>query len=131
MRGSCGHPALWGIAVDQPAPVETYARGAGDATGATGTDGAPEDDSCCLRPAYPNVPAGQPGGGRVGLLLLSQELKAPGSTFENPTNHFDLLRSLEDAFGLDPLGYAARKEVTGLPLETVLKAAGPSGRGNG
>ncbi|MDQ3629955.1 MAG: hypothetical protein M3417_01505, partial [Actinomycetota bacterium] len=92
------------------------------ATGSTGADGAEASGSCCLAPAYPNVPAGQPGGGRVGLLLLSQDLKAPGSTVEGPTNHFDLLRSLEDGFGLAPLGYAARKEVTGLPLERVLEA---------
>ncbi|CAA9506858.1 MAG: hypothetical protein AVDCRST_MAG53-2482 [uncultured Solirubrobacteraceae bacterium] len=51
--------------------------------------------------------------------------RGAGLTFENPTNHFDLLRSLEDAFGLDPLGYAARTEVTGLPLETVLKSGRP------
>ncbi len=96
----------------------TGATGATGSTGATGAIGA--TDRCCLTPKYPNVPAGQPGGGRVGLLLLSQDLKAPGSTVEEPTNHFDLLRSLEDGFGLTPLGYAARKEVTGLPLATVL-----------
>jgi len=106
------------------APAATGATASTSATDATGAGpGGAESDSCCLVPSYPNVPAGQPGGGRVGLLLLSQDLKAPGSTVEDPTNHFDLLRSLEDGFGLTPLGYAARKEVTGLPLTTVLKPA--------
>ena len=117
------------ITTDQaPAPagaatgVATSAAAATGTTGPTGAGGA-ESDSCCLVPAYPNVPAGQAGGGRVGLLLLSQDLKAPGSTVEDPTNHFDLLRSLEDGFGLDPLGYAARKEVTGLPLRKLLDSS--------
>ena len=104
-------------------PGGAPATGATGASGATGAQGA-ESQSCCLLPAYPNVPAGQPGGGRVGLLLLSEDLKAPGSTVQDPTNHFDLLRSLEDAFALTPLGYAARKEVTGLPLDAVLEAPG-------
>ena len=105
------------ITTDQ-APEASPAPASGT-TGATGATRA--TDGCCLQPAYPNVPSGQPGGGRVGLLLLSQDLKAPGSTLEDPTNHFDLLRTLADGFGLAPLGYAARAEVTGLPLAAALE----------
>ena len=99
----------------------TGTTGATGATGTTGPSGAGGSDSCCLPPVYPNVPAGQPGGGRVGLLLLSQDLAEPGTTVEDATNHFDLLRSLQDGFDLARLGYAAREEVTGLGLDRLLE----------
>jgi phosphatidylinositol-3-phosphatase len=47
------------------------------------------------------------GGDRIGALLLSPFVK-PGSTSENAYNHYSLLRSLEDIFGIEEhLGYAA------------------------
>ncbi len=45
------------------------------------------------------------GGGRVGALLLSPYVQA-GGTIGAPYDQFALLRSIEDLFGLDPLGYA-------------------------
>ena len=46
------------------------------------------------------------GGGQVGLLLISQYVK-PGSTDTlDYFNHFSLLGSIEDLFGLKHLGYA-------------------------
>lgn len=92
------------ITTDQAPVPEAGTTGATGATGfggtgATGAQGA-ASDRCCLSPTFPNVPAGQPGGGRVGLLLLSEDLETPGSTVEDPTNHFDLLRSLQDGFAL-------------------------------
>ena len=47
------------------------------------------------------------GGGRVGLLLLSPFVQAGSSDLVDSYNHFSLLRSVEDLFGLDHLGYAA------------------------
>jgi len=47
-----------------------------------------------------------PGGGRVGMLALSPFIK-PGSTTATPYNHFSMLRSVEDIFGLPHLGEAA------------------------
>jgi phosphatidylinositol-3-phosphatase len=53
------------------------------------------------------TPGSPPGGGRVGLLLLSSFVK-PGTVNTTETyNHFSLLRSIEDLFSLDHLGYAA------------------------
>jgi hypothetical protein len=51
---------------------------------------------------------GEPiGGGKVGLLLISSFVK-PGSVDRfGSYNHFSLLRSIEDLFGLEHLGYAA------------------------
>jgi phosphatidylinositol-3-phosphatase len=83
-----------------------------------------DSSSCCGVPQYPNLPAppssptSDPvkptgGGGRVGLLLISPYVK-PGSVYEkNYYNHFSLLHSIEELFGLQPLGYAANPALTG------------------
>jgi hypothetical protein len=76
-------------------------------------------DACCATPEYPNLPApaASPagtgpvketgGGGRVGMLLLSPFVE-PGSVNETGYyNHFSLLLSVEELFGLPPIGYAA------------------------
>ena len=47
------------------------------------------------------------GGGRVGLLLLSPYVKAGSVDELGYYNHFSLLRSIEELFGLKRLGYAA------------------------
>lgn len=78
-----------------------------------------DPSACCGTPAYPNLPpAPAPtasngpvkpsgGGGRVGLLLISPFVK-PGSVNETGYyDHFSLLLSIEELFGLKPLGYAA------------------------
>jgi hypothetical protein len=46
------------------------------------------------------------GGGRVGAVLVSRWIKA-GSFNDTPYNHYALLGSVEDLFGLSHLGYAA------------------------
>ena len=46
-----------------------------------------------------------PGGGRIGALLLSARVKA-GTTNDTPYNHYSLLCSIEDMFGLAHLGRA-------------------------
>ena len=43
-------------------------------------------------------------------MLLSPYIK-PGSVNPTPYNHYSLLRTIEDIFGLGHLGYAARDEV--------------------
>ena len=55
---------------------------------------------------FPGV-TGQ-GGGRIGAVLLSPFIK-PGTVSAMPYNHYSLLRSVEDIFGLPYLGYAAAK----------------------
>ncbi len=70
-----------------------------------GTDSA----ACCGEPPGPNVTmqgATGPGGGRTGAVLLSPFIK-PGTAIAEPVNHYGLLRSVEDIFGLPYLGYAA------------------------
>jgi hypothetical protein len=67
--------------------------------------------SCCNQPAGPNVlmpGVNGPGGGRTGAVLLSPFI-APGTLSHVPYNHYSLLRSVEDIFGLDHLGYAGQR----------------------
>jgi hypothetical protein len=79
-----------------------------------------DSSSCCGQPQFPNVPASGPagathkGGGQVGALLLSPYVK-PGGTSQEPFNHFSLLRTIEDFFGLAHLGYAGLASVSSLP----------------
>jgi hypothetical protein len=47
------------------------------------------------------------GGGRVGAVLVSPFVK-PGSVNDTPYNHYSMLRSIEDSFGLAHLGYAGQ-----------------------
>jgi hypothetical protein len=65
---------------------------------------------CCDQPTGPNTPmpgiAG-PGGGRTGTVVLSP-FTVPGSVNDTQYNHYSLLRSVEDLFGLGHLGYAGR-----------------------
>ncbi|HEU4737468.1 MAG TPA: alkaline phosphatase family protein [Solirubrobacterales bacterium] len=95
---------------------------------------APDASSCCIAPAYPNLPppsAAPPatgpvkptgGGGRVGLLLISPFVE-PGTTSETYFNHFSLLATIEELFSLERLGYAAEPAITGFD-ESIFNAAG-------
>jgi hypothetical protein len=89
------------------------------------TGPAPDASSCCIAPTYPNLPleaapeappgAVKPtgGGGRVGLLLISSFV-SPGTVGESSYfNHYSLLRSIDELFELEPLGYASEPALTG------------------
>ena len=81
-----------------------------------------DSSSCCGQPRFPNLPGASgadllvKGGGEVGALLLSPYVK-PATTSQEQYNHFSLLRTVEDLFGLKHLGYA------GLP---AVSSFGPS-----
>jgi hypothetical protein len=79
-----------------------------------------DSSSCCGQPQFPNLagsttPSGLSprGGGAVGALLLSPFVKG-GGTSQEPYDHFSLLRTIEDLFGLKHLGYAALPGVKSL-----------------
>ena len=66
--------------------------------------------ACCDEQPGPNskAPGIQgPGGGRIGAVLISPFI-TPGTVSKIPYNHYSMLRSVEDLFGLDHLGYAGR-----------------------
>jgi hypothetical protein len=79
-----------------------------------------DSSSCCGQPQFPNLPAAAPaagphkGGGQVGALLLSPFVKG-ATTSQEPFNHFSLLRTIEDFFGLSHLGYAGLAGVSSMP----------------
>jgi hypothetical protein len=88
--------------------------------------GGPNADAstCCGTPEYPNLSPQSPqpaatgpvkpsgGGGHVGLLLISPFV-TPGTVNESGYyNHFALLRSIEELFGLPSIGYAANPVLT-------------------
>jgi phosphatidylinositol-3-phosphatase len=64
--------------------------------------------SCCGEIPGPGTPlpgGTGPGGGRVGAVLLSPCI-TPGTVVRTPYNHYTLLGSIENIFGLNHLGYA-------------------------
>lgn len=74
-----------------------------------GTDGT----ACCGELGLPGGPQpGQfgPGGGRIGAVLISPFI-APGTVSNAAYNHYSLLRSMEDIYGLPHLGYAAAPQL--------------------
>ena len=58
----------------------------------------------------------QGGGGRIDGLVLGPTVR-PGSRFSRPTNHYGLLRTIEDAWNLPRLGYSR----TGTPIGGIWK----------
>jgi hypothetical protein len=70
--------------------------------------------SCCGQVPGPNARVaadGLFGGGRIGAVLLSRFI-TPGTVSDVPYNHYSLLRSIEDIFGVGHLGYAQQRTVT-------------------
>ncbi|WP_174839783.1 alkaline phosphatase family protein [Solimonas terrae] len=53
-----------------------------------------------------------PGGGRVGAVLISPFIK-PGTVSTQAYNHYSLLRSIADIFGVAYLGHAADGDTSG------------------
>ena len=71
-----------------------------------------DSSACCNELQSPNTLTNGaqhpgPGGGRVGAVLVSPCIKA-GTVVKAAYNHYSLLRSIEDNFGLPHLGYAGQ-----------------------
>jgi hypothetical protein len=98
------------------------------------TDEAPssgefaDSSACCGQPSYPNYTAPEldHGGGGVGALLISPFIKG-GTTSQDPYNHFSLLRTVEDVFGLGHLGYAGLPAVKSFSTALLNAPAGKGG----
>ena len=82
-----------------------------DESEGNGPEGA---TACCgeMPLAGARRPAGVigPGGGRIGAVLLSRYIKS-GTVSTADYNHYSLLRTVEDIFGLEHLGYAAEPDL--------------------
>ncbi|HET7563564.1 MAG TPA: alkaline phosphatase family protein [Gemmatimonadaceae bacterium] len=73
---------------------------------ATGSDAT----ACCNEQPGPNTKAPGwtgPGGGRIGAVLLSPFI-TPGTVSDTPYNHYSMLKSVEELFGLPYLGFASQ-----------------------
>lgn len=68
-------------------------------TGTTPTTSTPATSGTCS-----STPL---GGGQVGALLISKYVTPNSEDAVDPFNHFSLLKTIEDLFSLQPLGYAA------------------------
>ena len=92
-----------------------------DESEGTGPEGS---TACCGEKPLPGArrPAGVlgPGGGRIGAVLLSRYIK-PGTVSTVPYNHYSLLRSVEDIFGLEHLGYAAEADLRSLGADVFTR----------
>ncbi len=83
-----------------------------DTTACCGETAGPSDSHPNV--TYPGLKSSEPGGGAgggvIGALLLSPFIKA-GTVSTVKYNHYSLLRSVEDIFGLKHLGDAAMPQV--------------------
>jgi len=84
------------------------------------SDGPQSDADACCGPAtsvnspMPGITG--PGGGKIGALLISRWVQ-PGSWSTTPYNHYSLLGSMEEIFGLPLLGYARDPDVETFGLD--------------
>ncbi len=72
-------------------------------------EGEGDASACCNETAANTPNAGGlvagPGGGKIGAVLVSPYIE-PGTVVTKAYNHYSLLRTIEDLFGLEHLGYA-------------------------
>ncbi|MEI7626160.1 MAG: alkaline phosphatase family protein, partial [Actinomycetota bacterium] len=93
----------------------------------SGKDDGDSRSCCSKRLPGPNVksPGGTvtpgPGGGRVGAIVVSPFIK-PGTTNDKPYDHYSLLATVEDLFGLGRLGYAGLDDVKAFGADVFAKS---------
>jgi phosphatidylinositol-3-phosphatase len=89
--------------------------------------GTSDARSCCGEIAGPGSPlpgiTGS-GGGDTGAVLLSPCV-APGTVSRTSYNHYSMLRSVEDLFGLSHLGYAQLPGETSFGSDVFTRRCGP------
>jgi hypothetical protein len=88
----------------------------------------------------PGGPDNGPGGGRTGTVVISPFVQ-PGTVNDTPYNHYSFLRSMEDIFGLEHLGFAAADGLVAFgndvfnrssaPASTPSSGVGAAGAGRG
>ena len=104
-----------------------------DEAEAEGSNG--DSSACCGERPGPNSPdpggpMPGPGGGRVGAVIVSPFVQ-PGSVNATPYNHYSLLRTIEDLFGLGHLGFAGQAGLRPFGADVFARAAAPGPVGGG
>jgi hypothetical protein len=114
-----------GTTTGSPTTAGTTTTGTTDTTSTTGsattTGTTTTDTTATTAPTTPTSPvslgSGQTtptgGGGQVGLLLISPYVKANSTDVVDYFNHYSLLATIENMFGIHRLGYSG---APGLPL---------------
>jgi len=89
---------------------KTYKITSGDASACCNEKAGPNTGSGGMILGNPNRGPGifGPGGGRIGAVLVSKFI-TPGTTSKRSYNHYSLLRTLENMFGVGHLGYAGQQ----------------------
>jgi hypothetical protein len=94
------------------------------------SDGGDADaTACCGEQPGPNTPnpggpTPGPGGGRIGAVVVSPFVQ-PGSMSATPYNHYALLRTMEDVFGLAHLGFAGQAGLRSFGSDVFGRATAP------
>jgi hypothetical protein len=86
-----------------------------DYTGNAETGGWENADGCCDSPVLPagdpvvsaTWPGGMYGGGLIPAVIVTNHGKSGGYTSTTPYNHYSLLATVEQVFGLGYLGFAS------------------------
>src|ERR1700761_7361468 len=87
-----------------------------------------DSSSCCSEipgPAAPEPGGTGPGGGRTGAVLLSPCI-APGTVDTTAYDHYTMLGSVENIFGLSHLGYAGLPHSRYFGTDIYKRQCGPS-----
>jgi hypothetical protein len=105
-----GTPATTGTATTTPSPPSSS-----PSTTTPGATTPAVTTPAASTPAAttPSIELPPTGGGQVGALLISPFVK-PATFDQEPFNDFSLLRTIENLFGLPPLGYAATRGLSSL-----------------
>lgn len=85
-----------------------------------------DSSACCNEPTGPNTrkPGKRgPGGGRVGAVLISRFIR-PGTVSAVPYNHYSLLKSVQQMFGLPCVGYACQAGLAAFGADVFTDPAG-------
>ncbi|MBV8194717.1 MAG: phosphoesterase [Candidatus Dormibacteraeota bacterium] len=104
----------------------TWDEGEGDSTSCCNEQPGPNLNPAAVPPQTPggDEPPG-PGGGQVGAVAISPFIAPNSSPATGMYNHYSLLRSIEDIFGLGHIGYAAQSGLASFGSD-VYTAAQPS-----
>jgi hypothetical protein len=81
-----------------------------------------DSTACCNEIPGPDSPMPGitgPGGGLVGAVVLSRFVR-PGTVVTTPYNHYSLLRTIEELFGLSYLGFAGQTGLNGFGLDVFI-----------
>ncbi|HUB84697.1 MAG TPA: alkaline phosphatase family protein, partial [Rhizomicrobium sp.] len=95
---------------------------------------AVDSAACCGEEPLPGAafpPGGNgAGGGQIGAVLLSPFIK-PGTVSQQPYNHYSLLRSTEDFFGLSHLALAGAPQIESFGADIFGASPKPAPAKNG